>query len=181
MSMPETQRHRVSVVARAAIGGVLAYSGITKLLDIDGTIRAVRAYRLLPESVVPAFGSALPLLELALAVLLLAGLITRLAAGAGALLFLMFLFGVSSAWIRGLSIECGCFGGGGYTADPVPGYVRELVLDTLLLVACAWLVARPRSSYSLDAVLGLAPAAGAESPTPPAGTSVPDRRPGVKQ
>jgi uncharacterized membrane protein YphA (DoxX/SURF4 family) len=145
----------VSTVARMAVGGVFVFSGLTKVGDIDETIRSVRNYRLLPEAIVPTAGSALPVLELALAVLLLAGLLTRVAAIITLPLSAAFFIGVSSAWARGLQIECGCFGNGGLTTDPVPGYVRELVLNALIVVACIWLIRRPVSRFSLDAALGI--------------------------
>ena len=157
----------VSTVARCAIGAVFAFSGFTKVVDIDGTIRAVRAYRLLPEAIVPTIGSGLPVLELALAVLLLGGLLTRVAAIITVPLSAAFFIGVASAWVRGLSIECGCFGNGGPTANPVPGYVRELVLNGLLILAAGWLIRRPASRWSLDTALGLSIEAPEDDVPPP--------------
>ena len=141
--------------ARVAVGGVFAVSGWQKITDIGETIRSVRNYRLLPEAVVPTVGTALPALELALAVLLLAGLLTRVAAAVTIPLSAAFFIGVSSAWARGLQIECGCFGNGGTTPNPVPGYVRELVLNALIIAACGWLVRHPVTRWSLDGALGL--------------------------
>jgi uncharacterized membrane protein YphA (DoxX/SURF4 family) len=145
----------VSTAARVLIGAVFAFSGYTKVVDVDGTIRAVRAYDLLPEAIIPTLGAALPVLELALAALLLTGLLTRLAAIITVPLCAAFFFGVASAWVRGLSIECGCFGDGGLTTNPIPGYVRELVLNAVLLIAAGWLIRRPTSRWSLDTALGL--------------------------
>jgi uncharacterized membrane protein YphA (DoxX/SURF4 family) len=146
-----------SLVLRVAVGVVFVVSGLAKVVDIDGTIRSVRAYRLLPEAVIPTVGSALPVLELALAVLLVSGLLTRVAAGITMLLSTAFVIGISSAWARGLTIECGCFGNNGLASHPVPGYVRELVINALMLLACGWLLGRPASRWSLDGVLGLHP------------------------
>ncbi len=145
----------VSTGARILIGTVFAFSGFTKVVDIDGTIRAVRAYQLLPEAIIPTIGAGLPVLELALAVLLLTGLLTRVAAIITVPLCAAFFYGVASAWARGLSIECGCFGNGGLTANPIPGYVRELVLNAVLIIAAGWLIRRPISRWSLDTALGL--------------------------
>jgi uncharacterized membrane protein YphA (DoxX/SURF4 family) len=145
----------LGTAARFVIGAVFAFSGFTKIVDIDGTIRSVRAYQLLPEAIVPTIGAGLPVLELALAALLLAGLLTRVAAVITVPLSLAFFLGVASAWARGLTIECGCFGNGGLTAHPVPGYVRELVLNAALMAAAAHLIRYPVSRWSLDDVLGL--------------------------
>ena len=142
-----------SLVLRLALGGVLAVAGWLKITDVDAAVRAVRAYRLLPEALVPAVGIGLPALEIGLAVLLVTGLATRFAAVATAALGLVFAAAVASAWARGLQIECGCFGGGGFTANPVPGYVRELLIDTALVAGGAWLALRPAGRYSLDGAL----------------------------
>jgi uncharacterized membrane protein YphA (DoxX/SURF4 family) len=148
-------RRWISTGLRLAVGAVFAFSGFTKVVDIDGTIRAVRAYQLLPEAIVPTVGSALPVLELALSALLLTGLLTRLSAAITMPLCAVFFSGVASAWARGLTIQCGCFGNGGLTPHPVPGYVRELVLNGLMIIACGWLLRRPASRWSLDSALGL--------------------------
>ena len=145
----------LSTLARFVVGAVFAFSGFTKVVDIDGTIRSVRAYRILPEAIVPTVGAGLPVLELGLAFLLLTGLLTRVAAIITVPVSAAFFIGVASAWARGLSIECGCFGNGGLTANPVPGYVRELVLNAVLMLAAGHLIRYPASRWSLDDVLGL--------------------------
>ena len=147
-----------SLAARLVLAGVFAVAGWPKLTDPEGTVRSVRAFRLLPEAVAPAFGYALPAVELALAALLLVGLVTRVAAAGVAVLLVMFMVGIGAAWARGLSIDCGCFGAtGAAVTDPVRGYVLDLLRDAGLLVLACWLVARPRSRLSLDARLGLTP------------------------
>jgi uncharacterized membrane protein YphA (DoxX/SURF4 family) len=149
----------LTTAARLILAGTFLVSGLPKLLDPAGTVRSVRAFKILPEAVVPAFGYALPVVELAIGVLLLVGLFTRLAALAFALLMVMFLIGIAAAWARGLSIDCGCFGNSGtYVNDPVPGYIRDILRDTgLLLLALA--VARwPRGVVDADRLLGLTPA-----------------------
>lgn len=155
--MPVSVRPAVPAAARLFAGGIYLWFGLAKIIDVDLTIRSVRAYQILPEAIVPAFGTALPVVEMALGVLLVAGLVTRAAALATGLLSLAFFLAICSAWVRGLSIECGCFGNSGYTADPVPGYVRELVINALIIAACWWLIRRPASRFSLDSALGLSP------------------------
>ncbi len=144
-------------VFRLLVGGVFLYTGWAKIQDIDDTIRSVRNYQLLPEAVVPTVGSALPVLELILGVLLVAGLLTRFTAAFTALVSLAFFVGVASAWARGLQIECGCFGNSGFTTNPVPGYVRELVLNGAIMLACAWLIRYGPGRFALDEKLGLTP------------------------
>jgi uncharacterized membrane protein YphA (DoxX/SURF4 family) len=138
---------------RVTLAVVLGAAGALKLPDPDASVRAVRAYRLLPEGVVPLVGYALPVLEVGLALLLLAGLATRFAALASGVLLLVFTGGVAAAWARGLSIDCGCFGGGGQVAAGQTRYAQEIVRDLALVVAAAVLVRWPRSRLSVDALL----------------------------
>ena len=149
----------LATLDRLVLAAVFLAAGWPKFLDPEGTVRSVRAFRLLPEVMVRPFAYGLPLLELLVAVLLLAGLTTRWAALVTAALMAIFMFGIAAAWARGLSIECGCFGGGGTTAaDPVPGYLSDLARDAVLLLLAAALVRWPASRLSADGALGLTPA-----------------------
>jgi uncharacterized membrane protein YphA (DoxX/SURF4 family) len=152
-----------STALRLVLAGVLGVAGALKLPDPDASVRAVRAYRLLPEAVVPAVGFGLPVLEIGLAVLLLLGLATRLAAVLGGLLLVAFVIGIASAWARGLSIDCGCFGGGGEVAAGETRYLSEIVRDLLLVGAAAVVALGPRSRWSLDARLFVGPSSSASA------------------
>jgi uncharacterized membrane protein YphA (DoxX/SURF4 family) len=146
----------LSLAARVVLAVVFAAAGWPKLLDPDGTIHSVRAFRLVPEAVVPVFGYGLPVLELALALLLLVGLLTRPSAVVVGVLLVMFMIGIAAAWARGLSIECGCFGASsGPVADPARGYALDLLRDAGLLLLAAWLVVFPSSRPSVDGRVGL--------------------------
>lgn len=157
----------LSTLARLFLAGVFILSGWPKFTNGEGTVRSVRAFNLMPEVFVRPFAYGLPLLELAVAVLLVLGLATRVAAIITAALMVMFMFGIVMAWARGLDINCGCFGYvGGKVADPVPGYIRDLLRDTGFLLAALFLVRWPRSALSLDGFLGLTSPASPTSPSP---------------
>lgn len=148
----------LTTLARLSLAAVWFTAGWPKLLDTEGTVRSVRAFQLMPEAMVRPFAYGLPLLEIILAVLLLVGLGTRLAALLTGGLMVMFLFGIAAAWARGLAIDCGCFGNTGATvADPVPGYIKDILRDLAFLGLAAFIVWRPVSRLSLDARLGLTP------------------------
>ena len=53
--------------------------------------------------------------------------------------------GVAQAWARGLSIDCGCLGGGGAVDPGDTAYGRELLRDAGFLLMAGWLMARPRT------------------------------------
>ena len=102
--------------ARIVLGGVFLVAGALKVIDPQSSVAAVRAYELLPTSLVTIVGWGLPFAEIALGLLLLAGIATRVVAAATAMLLVIFILAVVSAAARGLSIDCGCFGGGGEVA-----------------------------------------------------------------
>lgn len=153
----------IGLLARLITGGVWIVAGALKLPDPAGSVRAVRAYELLPESIVPTVGHALPVVEVVLGVCLVLGLLTRTMGVLSSLLFVAFIVGISAAWARGLSIDCGCFGGGGEIADATSKYPWEIARDVGLLLLSAWLVIWPRTRWSLDAVV-FAPRAGTVGP-----------------
>lgn len=144
----------VATAARLVLAGVLGVAGALKVGDPAGSVAAVRAYQLLPDGLERVVGYGLPFLEVGLAVLLLVGLATRLAAVGAFVLMLAFVVGIASAWARGLAIDCGCFGGGG-TVDPADtDYLPTIARDLGLALLAALLVWRPGSRFALDAAAG---------------------------
>ncbi|HEX2895885.1 MAG TPA: MauE/DoxX family redox-associated membrane protein [Marmoricola sp.] len=143
----------IGFLARLVVGAVWLAAGYEKFSDPAGTVRAVRAFQLLPESVVPTFGHLLPVAEIVMGVCLLVGVLTRVSAVVSATLLFAFIVGISLAWARGLEIQCGCFGGGGYTENAAAGYVRDIIRDLGLVLASAWLVWLPRTPLAVDNVL----------------------------
>jgi uncharacterized membrane protein YphA (DoxX/SURF4 family) len=135
----------IGTLARLGLAAVFLVSGVLKAVDQDATYVAVRAYEVLPRAGVALVAGVLPWLEIALGLVLLAGVATRVAAAVFAALLLVFVAGVTQAWARGLSIDCGCFGGGGAVDPDQTAYGTELLRDTGFLLMAAWLVVRPRT------------------------------------
>jgi len=124
---------------RLILGAVFIYAAYTKLrqswllfaLSID-------SYQLLPEWAVFALARTLPWLELALGVLLIAGVALRyLSVVATAILGLFFAVMLVS-YFRGAGIDCGCFGVGEALS------VKTLLRDGVLLAAAISLVVLSR-------------------------------------
>ncbi|MBE1561356.1 MauE/DoxX family redox-associated membrane protein [Nonomuraea africana] len=147
----------VTTVARLILGAVLIVAGGLKIGGIQQSVMAVRAYRLLPDPLATTVGYGLPIVEIVIGVLLVVGLLTRVAAVVGGLLMLAFVFGIGWAWARGLRIDCGCFGGGGQLESwEEPSYLLDIVRDFGLVLLAAWTVRFPPGRFALDAALGLA-------------------------
>ena len=140
----------VGLLARLILGVTLVVAGCLKVTSPVSSARAVRAYQILPFALAGYVGYALPVVEILVGLLLVAGLFSRASATVGALLMVAFLIGIISVWARGLSLDCGCFGGGGTIASSQTQYPWEVLRDVGLAACAAWLIVRPRSAYSLD-------------------------------
>jgi uncharacterized membrane protein YphA (DoxX/SURF4 family) len=111
---------------------------------------AVRAYEMLPVPLANFIGIVLPFAEIVMGLLLIVGAGTRLMGLLSALLMLTFVIGISQAWARGLSIDCGCFGGGGQVAPGEANYLTPLLRDAGLAALGIYLYLYPRSKFALD-------------------------------
>ena len=145
----DVARPWLALAARLLLGCVFVVAGALKLPDPAAAVRAVRAYDLLPEGLVGPVAFGLPVLEIAVGIALLAGVLVRTAALATAVLLVVFLVGIVSAWARGLQIDCGCFGGGGQVDASATAYPWEVARDTAMLLVALALARWPHSRLAL--------------------------------
>lgn len=141
------------MLARLILGGVLLVAGALKVGALGESVLAVRAYQLLPYELTEPVGTVLPFAEVALGLALITGTFTRVAGLLGALLMVAFIIGIASAWARGLTLDCGCFGGGGQipAEEAFAAYPWEIARDIGLAACGVWLTLWPRTPFSVDA------------------------------
>lgn len=140
------------LVARLTLGGVLFAAGWLKVFTPAKSQMAVRAYEVLPISVANFFGIALPWFEVGLGILLILGIGVRLSAALGGALMVLFIAAISQAWARGLSIDCGCFGGGGTVEPGQTKYLSEILRDTGLALLALYLVRYPLTRFAVEKI-----------------------------
>lgn len=140
----------VSLLGRIILGGVLLVAGLLKYQHLDKSRMAVRAYEILPISIANFLGILLPFLEIGVGLLLLLGAAIRISSAISGGLMLIFIVGIAQAWARGLSIDCGCFGGGGQVAPGTANYLPEILRDSALAVIAIYLFRYPQSKLALD-------------------------------
>ena len=99
------------IVSRLILSGVFFVSGVLKLVDLFAAQQAVAGYALLPEWALWPATLLLPWAEIVAAVGLWVPWVRSAARVLLAMLLLVFLVAIVSAWVRGLDITCGCFGG----------------------------------------------------------------------
>jgi uncharacterized membrane protein YphA (DoxX/SURF4 family) len=125
----------LQLALRLLLGAVFVYAAYTKLrqswllfaLSID-------SYQLLPEWAVYTLARTLPLFELALGVLLIAGVWLRYLSILATAILGLFFGVMLISYGRGGGIDCGCFGVG----EPLS--MKTLARDGLLLAAALVLV-----------------------------------------
>jgi uncharacterized membrane protein YphA (DoxX/SURF4 family) len=139
----------LTLLARLILGGTLLAAGLLKVAHPYTSAAAVRAYRLLPHGLANFIGYTLPWFEIGVALALILGLAVRFSAAVSGLLMLAFIFGVGSAWARGLTIDCGCFGGGGTVAAGATKYWQEILRDLGLTLIAGYLIWKPKSKFAL--------------------------------
>ena len=80
------------------------------------------------------------------------GLFLRPVAVLSGLLLLAFIGGIISAWARGLQIDCGCFGGGGYDENAGPAtYLTEIARDIGFLALAVFVYVWPWKKFAIYA------------------------------
>ena len=127
-------------LCRVGLGGMFVYSAWGKIADPGLFATAVMQYELLPETTVGLFALTLPMLEMLAGCVFVCTKWVREAALLTTGMLVMFVGALTIAVVRGLEIDCGCFGisAGGGKKELVLAIVRDLIL----LVPAIWLMFR---------------------------------------
>jgi len=121
-----------------------------KIGNLPKSAMAVRAYELLPVSLANFLGYTLPWIEIGLGLLLIVGVTVKISGALGALTMLAFIIAIAQAWARGLSIDCGCFGGGGAIDPEDTKYLSEIIRDIGLMALGIFLYFYPKGRFALE-------------------------------
>ena len=140
----------LTLIARLILGGVLLAAGALKIGSLQKSAMAVRSYELLPVPLANFLGYTLPWIEIGVGLLLIVGVLVRISGLIGAVTMLAFIIAIGQAWARGLSIDCGCFGGGGAIDPEDTKYLSEIIRDIGLLLLGIYLYFYPKGRFSLD-------------------------------
>ncbi len=144
MDYSNKKLHWTAFAIRVILGVIFIYAAYTKLRDPwELFALSISQYQLLPLTMVEFVARSLPWFELLLGVLLLTGRWLRFSATAVSVLLLTFFVLMIRADLKGMAINCGCFGG----SDDVISW-KTLLRDGSLLAASialtVWSFVRPR-------------------------------------
>ncbi|HSZ80475.1 MAG TPA: MauE/DoxX family redox-associated membrane protein [Chthoniobacterales bacterium] len=125
----------IRTVVRIALGGLFVFAGATKAYDPGAFAVEIQRYNLIPWLPGALAAVYLPWLEILVGALLVVKRFDRGALMLITCLLLVFSFALASATVRGLGIDCGCFG----KAFAATGTVFPLVRNLLLLAGAGFL------------------------------------------
>lgn len=125
---PRIVRYEIIAIS-LILAAVFIYAAVDKLRDPLQFADSVAAFAILPAVVITPFALSLPPFEILCGVLMLTPFTRRVAALALMLATAMFFTALASALLRGLTLDCGCFGAG---APSRPRMWLEAGLDLLL-------------------------------------------------
>jgi hypothetical protein len=98
------------LVFRLTLGGLFVYAGIFKVLDPLDFAQNIRNYRLVGQSLSFIAAVVLPWLEILAGLALAAGIWKRVSALIISGLLVFFILLTLVTILRGLDVDCGCFG-----------------------------------------------------------------------
>lgn len=140
MMFYDSLRRTYAVLAvSVAMAGIFIYAGLDKIRDPLQFADSVAAFRILPAVLINLLALGLPPFEIGSAILLLAPPTRRVGALAVVVVSAVFFTALASALLRGLTLDCGCFGAG---TPSRPRMRLELVLDAALFAGALFVYLR---------------------------------------
>jgi putative oxidoreductase len=130
MTLSENSRRYAVHAVSLAVAAVFIYAGVDKIRDPLQFADSIAAFAILPAVLINLLAMGLPPFEIACGLLLIGPWTRRVGSLAVAVILVVFMIALSSALLRGLTLDCGCFGVG---APSRPRMWLELALDAALL------------------------------------------------
>jgi putative oxidoreductase len=126
----------VALALRIVLAGLFILAGVLKLLDPAAFAVEINRYQMIPWWSCALLALFLPWLEICMGIALLTRWFSRGALAWVITLLIVFSLALLSAMLRGLSIDCGCFGRVWQTTGTFWPLLRNLVL--LGMTAFLW-------------------------------------------
>lgn len=95
---------------RFLVGFIFIIAAIPKIADPSSFAKSIQAYQLIPTILINITALVIPWVELLIGIFLIVGVLLRGSAILSAGLFAAFSIIIAVSLIRGLTIDCGCFG-----------------------------------------------------------------------
>ena len=136
------RRDYAALAVSLALAAIFVYAGFDKIREPQQFADNIAGFAILPAMFTNLLALTLPVFEIACGVLLLVPLTRRVSALAIALTCIVFFTALASALLRGLTLDCGCFGVGAPSRSKM---WLELGLDLLLFAGALFVYLRSRA------------------------------------
>ena len=134
------------VSIRIFLALVFIFAAVTKVTEAETFARAIANYKLLPNFLINFLAIILPWIELCAGVLLLFGISVKENSTILSGLLFIFIIAILISLLRGLNIDCGCFGTVGGTKVGIQKILENIGLLILGLI----LIKFDSTSFSLS-------------------------------
>jgi uncharacterized membrane protein YphA (DoxX/SURF4 family) len=98
------------LAARIILGFVFLFAAVSKITEPESFAQAIANYKLLPDFLINISAVILPWIELCAGLFLLFGISVKENSAILSGLLVIFIASIFISILRGLDIECGCFG-----------------------------------------------------------------------
>ena len=140
-----------SLLFRILLGLIFLFAGIAKISDPVRFIFTLREFNLFSEAVIPFMALYLPWLEFILGLFLILGLLYRASSFLLACLNTMFAIAILTVVVRGMEIDCGCFG---MLADilkiPDSADIKAVIRNVIFIGISVYIFIVKKTLFSLE-------------------------------
>ncbi|MFC1671253.1 MauE/DoxX family redox-associated membrane protein [Spirochaetota bacterium] len=146
--------NRITAAIRIVMGLLFVFSGFFKVIDPEAFSKIIIMYDIIPLVLVPYCAIVVPVLELLLGILLVAGYKVKASAFISMILMIMFSIFIAINIYRGASFDCGCFelnrlGLGFDETLSIKLVIRDIILLLLFLIVFR----AKRNVFSLEGII----------------------------
>lgn len=135
----------ILLLIRIILAAIFALAGVGKLLDLQGSKKAVRDFGV-PDVLARAFAILLPVAEIAIATLLLFTQTAWFGAAGAFLLLAIFIGGMAFQMAKGNAPDCHCFGA--IHSEPISA--KSLIRNAIFAILALVLIVAGRTNQGLN-------------------------------
>ncbi len=118
----------ILIAFRLVVGGIFIWAGVSKIIDPLGFAQNIVNYRVFPEGISSFLALVLPWIEVICGAFLILGIFRSASALLLSCFLVVFLVLITVTLIRGIDIDCGCFGSLSGKVD-----YKLILMDSVLL------------------------------------------------
>ncbi len=142
-------KHWILFIMRMILGGVFSFSAWSKIMAPQALADAIVGFEIIPESIALVAAIMLIWLELICGIFMFLGLWARATVIVITGMLTLFEIGLISVVVRGIEVNCGCFG---QFSEMTVGW-ETIIRNMVHLIFCASLLYYGSWKYSLDLVV----------------------------